>query len=323
MSTYGYVPYSPQADKQYWLSCAARVITEYRDELPLTVRQIFYRLVAAHDFPKTEASYVRLAEMLTRARRASMLHPEKRGGTPLIPFAAIRDDKLRASQVGFYSDPDEFKEELLDSARGYARDRQEGQPQHIEMWCEAAGMLPVLSSIARPYSIRTSSSGGYDSITTKHRLASRIAERWREDKQPTLLLHVGDFDGSGEDMYDNLHNDVGTMVYQLTGALGDAYDTERVALTAQQVMDRDVITAPPKPSDSRTKRFVERHWEVVDWHGDTDISAQLEALTPTDLRELFEEVITGHLDMDAYQDVLDKEEEERNALQEALDNIEL
>jgi hypothetical protein len=322
MSTLGYVPYNPQEEKRYWLERSHAVLVEYQDELPLTVRQIFYRLVASDGYDKTESAYVKLAEMLTRARRASMLGSD-RGSTPMIPFSAIRDDKLRARSAFFYEGPDEFKDSILESASGYKLDHQDGQPQHVEMWCEAQGMMPVLAGIAEPYSIRVSSSGGYDSITTKHNLARRVAGRWDDEKKSTLLLHVGDFDGSGEDMFNNLTMDVGMMVHQLTGASTEPFATERVALTAEQVVERNVITAPPKPSDSRTKAFVERHWEVVDWHGDTDISAQLEALTPTDLRELFEEVITGHLDMDAYQEVLDREGRERDAFSALLRDIDL
>ena len=54
---------------------------EYEDYLPLTVRQIFYRLVGAYGFEKTERAYERLGNHLVRARRAQ-----------IIRFDAIRDD---------------------------------------------------------------------------------------------------------------------------------------------------------------------------------------------------------------------------------------
>lgn len=319
---YGYVKYNPTPEKRYWLECSARVLLEYKDELPLTVRQVFYRLVANFEYSKTEKAYGQLAHMLTRARRASLL--EDPGTTVKIPFGALRDDKLRSRQALTYEGPEEFRESIRESADTYALDRQVGQEQHVEMWCEAQGMMPVLSGIAEPYTIRVSSSGGYDSITTKHDLAVRIARRAKEEELPTLLLHVGDFDGSGEDMFMNLEKDVGTMVMQLTGARRRKwFNCERVALTAEQVIERNVITAPPKPSDSRSAAFVERNWNVVDWAGHEDISAQLEALTPTDLRELFEEVITGHLDMDAYQRQLNLEERQRNAFGDLLRDLDL
>lgn len=319
MSEHGYTSYRPSAEKRVWLERTRAVLAEYKDELPLTVRQIFYRLVATYDYAKTEKAYGQLAHMLTRARRASLL---KDSTCPTIPFGAIRDDKLRSNVANSYEDPPHFADSVAQWAADYRLDRQEGQPTYVEMWCEAQGMLPVLRGIAEPYTIRVSSSGGYDSITTKHNLARRVAKRWSEEQRPTLVLHVGDFDGSGEDMFTNLRDDVGTMVYQFTESW-DAYDVERVALTAEQVIERNVITAPPKPSDSRTRAFVDRHWEVVEWAGSDEISAQLEALTPTDLRELFEEVITGHLDQDEREKVLAREEEEREALVAKVEAAEL
>lgn len=316
---FGYKLYRPNTETRYWLERAQAVLVEYQDELPLTVRQIFYRLVASDGYDKTEKAYGKLAKMLTRARRASIV----KGNTcPNIPFAAIRDDKLRARQAQFFEDADSFAQSIRDAAESYLLDHQEGQPRVIEMWCEAQGMMPVLDGIAAPYSIRVSSSGGYDSITTKHNLAQRVAERAQEQKLPTLLLHVGDFDGSGEDMFMNMEKDVGTMVYQLTGSW-DWFECERVALTAEQVIDRNVITAPPKDSDSRSPAFIDRNWEVVEWKGDEEISAQLEALTPTDLRNLFEDVITGHLDLTIYEALLKREENEASAFATKLAEADL
>jgi hypothetical protein len=51
------------------------------DYLPLTIRQIFYRLVGVHDYEKTERGYKRLCEHLNRARRAR-----------IVAMDAIRDD---------------------------------------------------------------------------------------------------------------------------------------------------------------------------------------------------------------------------------------
>ena len=57
------------------------ILDEYREQLPLTCRQIFYRLVGRYAYEKNELAYKRLCELLNKARR---------GG--LIPFDHIRDD---------------------------------------------------------------------------------------------------------------------------------------------------------------------------------------------------------------------------------------
>ena len=76
----GFVDWKPQAATLALLDQVRGVLDEYADYLPLTVRQVFYRLVGAHGYDKTERAYERLGEALNRARRAE-----------LIDMDAIRD----------------------------------------------------------------------------------------------------------------------------------------------------------------------------------------------------------------------------------------
>lgn len=79
----GYAAWRPQQKTKVLLDQVFAVLDEYDDHLPLTVRQIFYRLVGQYDYDKTEQAYDRLAEHLVRARRAR-----------LVPFDVIRDDGI-------------------------------------------------------------------------------------------------------------------------------------------------------------------------------------------------------------------------------------
>ena len=53
----GFAPWSPQRATLALLDQVQAVLVEYRDYLPLTLRQIFYRLVGAYSFPKTQRDY--------------------------------------------------------------------------------------------------------------------------------------------------------------------------------------------------------------------------------------------------------------------------
>ena len=77
----GLALWQPQHRTRDLLGMVQAVLVEYAEYLPLTVRQIFYRLVGAHGYGKTEQAYARLGEHLNRARRAG-----------LIQFSSIRDD---------------------------------------------------------------------------------------------------------------------------------------------------------------------------------------------------------------------------------------
>ena len=76
----GFVDWKPQATTRALLDQVQGVLDEYANYLPLTVRQVFYRLVGAHGYDKTEQAYERLSEALNRARRAE-----------LVAMDAIRD----------------------------------------------------------------------------------------------------------------------------------------------------------------------------------------------------------------------------------------
>ena len=77
----GFAAWNPTAGCLALIEKVLAVLAEYGAYLPLTVRQIFYRLVGAHGYEKTEAAYERLGEEIARARRAG-----------IIDFGAIRDD---------------------------------------------------------------------------------------------------------------------------------------------------------------------------------------------------------------------------------------
>ena len=50
----GFVPWSPRSGTVALLEQVRSVLGEYQDYLPLTNRQVFYRLVGAHGYEKTE-----------------------------------------------------------------------------------------------------------------------------------------------------------------------------------------------------------------------------------------------------------------------------
>ena len=110
------------------------------------------QLVGAYSYDKTEQAYARLCEHLVRARRAQM-----------IPFDAIRDDGTVELVPQTFDGPADFWAGVRDDLKHYSRNRQAGQAQRIELWCEAAGMAPQLQRVAFPYSVPVYSTGGFSS----------------------------------------------------------------------------------------------------------------------------------------------------------------
>jgi hypothetical protein len=49
------------------------VLGEYADFLPLTIRQIYYRLVGVYGYEKSKGASNQLGEILNKARRAKVI----------------------------------------------------------------------------------------------------------------------------------------------------------------------------------------------------------------------------------------------------------
>lgn len=297
----GFVDWNPQYKTRRVLEQVQEILQQYKQYGTMTCRQIFYRLVGQYSYSKTENAYNNLCEYLVRARRAQM-----------IPFGAIRDDGTVAHLVGGLDSVDEWWDDLSDEWKSYGRHRDDGQAQSLELWCEAAGMAPMLARIARPYGVPVYSTGGFSSVTVTREIAVRAARK----EKSTVFLHVGDFDPSGESIFDAMSRDAMKFFYQSkhweAEKYGDRSHLEflpsRVALTEDQVEEYNLPTAPPKKSDSRS----------ANWVGET---CQLEAMAPDDLAHVITSTIEGLFDMDVFTANVNREEEERDAVKQEWDAL--
>lgn len=282
----GYIAdYRPQSRTVDLLNDVIGVLNEYRAHWPITGRQVYYRLVGAHSYPKTEEFYKKLCHHLANARRGK-----------LIPFGAIRDDGISTVAVGHFDDEEHFKRHVRQLGENYKRNRLAAQDLHVEVWCEAAGMIMQLAAVAEEFSVQVYSSSGFDSLTAKKSLADRICDIGK----PTVVLHLGDYDPSGEAMFKVIAEDVGAFVEADRTVATVTVDFFRVALTKEQVEFYDLPTAPAKASDTRSRS----------WSGET---CQLEALAPDVIAGLLRSVIEAMLNpaqiaRDVHQESLDRQQ---------------
>jgi hypothetical protein len=188
----GYADWRPQAKTRVLLEQVQEIFSTYEDYLPLTVRQVFYALVGTFDYPKTDNALERLCEHLVRARRAKM-----------IPFDWLRDDGVTVLQHRWFDGAADFWDHVGQEAQRYRRDKQADQPVYVELWTEAAGMMPQLARVAERFSVPVYSCGGFASLPAVRHIVDRAYGR----NVPTVLLHVGDFDPSGEAVFDHIVGD--------------------------------------------------------------------------------------------------------------------
>lgn len=287
----GYIAnYQPQQKTVNLIRQVQAVLDEYRDYWPLTIRQIFYRLVGKYDYAKDEAAYERLCTCMNNARRAK-----------IISFHAIRDDGVVTITLDHFNDADHFRRSVTSQAAKYRKNVMAMQEVHIEVWCEAAGMMGQLDRVASQYSIRVYSSSGFDSTTARKALADRICNVGK----PAVILHLGDYDPSGAAIFQSLVDDVSAFVEADRPWNDITVRFERVALTAEQVVTFGLATAPAKASDSRSKR----------WAGET---CQLEALSPPQIAVLLKAAIVAELNMMSLEAARLVEKDEREELTKLL-----
>jgi hypothetical protein len=158
-------------------------------------------------------------------------------------------------------------------------------------------MVPQLGAVAGPFGIEVCSSGGFDSLTDKH----RIGRLWAGDRAVTVL-HLGDHDPSGVHVFSSLAEDI----EEFAAAYGGDVEFVRVAVTPEQAHQYNLPSAPPKATDRRS------------FEGDE--TWQCEALDPRTLAAILQAGIDERFDRELYDQVLEEERETRQGVLARLRN---
>lgn len=286
------------AAKAPLLKAITKIVWDMREYWPLSVRGIHYHLL--NDPPLRHASkpksryknnrdyYSDMDDVLVRARLDG-----------IIPMEAISDETRPVTTWDCHRDVRSFiSKELGGMFKGYWRDLQQSQPNHIEILCEKNTVHPILRSVAMKYCIPITSGRGFCSLPPRHAMADRFAASGGEK---LILLIVSDFDPAGESIAESYARSMRDDFYI------DSIHPIKVALTKQQAIDRGVsLEMPPKKRSPKYKPFVKQHG-----HG----TAELEALAPGDLQDILTEAIDSVMNIDAFNEELEREEEDARFLE--------
>ncbi|MFD0351894.1 hypothetical protein ACFQ0M_48745 [Kitasatospora aburaviensis] len=170
----------------------------------------------------------------------------------------------------------------------------------LELWVEAAGMVPMIVPTARNHGASVFSGGGFGSVTAKYDAAERINRR----RRPTTVLVIGDYDPSGLSIMDAAAEDVSAFVGELGGHHPEFV---HLAVTPAQIARYQLPTAPQKARD--------RRGEVMQQ------TVQAEALSPDQLVGIVEQGLREHLDLDALAAAHRRSETEREEILAEFDRL--
>lgn len=269
------------------IQTANTIVAEYlRLGLRLTLRQLYYQFVAHHDLPNTERSYQNLGTLISGARLAG-----------LLDWDAI-EDRGRVADV-----PRQWRniQSLVDVAiEQFRLPRWAEQDNYVELWVEKQALAGVLEPVAEDHHITLMVNKGYSSQSAMHESAQRFLRNAR-GHDACHLLYLGDHDPSGEDMVRDIHERLEMFGADVT--------VTKVALTMEQIEEHEPPPNPAKLSDSRAAKYVALHgaqsWEV-------------DALDPETLVDIIKGHLDDLLDRDLMQEVIDREDEQRDALKKQL-----
>ena len=247
------------------------IVAEYEAQgYELTLRQVYYQLVARGFIPNNERSYKNLGNLINDGRLAG-----------LIDWYAIVDRTRNLRGNSHWDRP----EDVIDSARySYMLDRWENQPNYVEVWVEKDALIGIVSQICRELDVPHFSCRGYTSQSEMWSAAQRfIRQDYRESR---TIIHLGDHDPSGIDMTRDIQERM-----DMFGA--DVF-VKRVALTMEQI---ETFCPPPnstKLSDARASSYIREYGHEC-W--------ELDALEPKVITSLIRNEVTALLDTDLLSEI--------------------
>lgn len=253
----------------------------------VTVRQLYYQLVANAIIPNTEKSYKKITSLVNDARMAG-----------LVDWDAIEDRTRSFIRKGRWESGGHI---LRSCAIGFHMDMWRNQDYRLFCIVEKEALAGVLERSCSQYDIPLLAARGYPSGTI---LRSFVEEDLSRTDQSIVILHLGDHDPSGIDMSRDLE--------QRIRLFGDQYDLsidfKRIALNMEQIHEQ---SPPPNPAKTTDARFVEYRRRFG------DESWELDALNPSFLNSLIKDEVDQYVDEEAW----DQRIEEIQLVKEKLNSF--
>lgn len=277
------------------------VLAEYEAQgFRLSLRQVYYQLVARAYIENSQRSYKRLGNLVSNARQSG-----------LIDWDMIEDRGRALAIPAHWRDPAQI---VRAAARSFRIDKWADQPYHVEVMVEKDALSGVLGPVCSELDIGLTANKGYSSSSTMHEAGQRLRYRWIEGKK-SVILYLGDHDPSGIDMTrdieDRLDMYSGPNEDEDGGPLmDDELRIDRLALNWNQVEEWQPPKNPAKESDSRFQSYAQEFGES---------SWELDAINPTTLADLVRDAVEGIRDADLWVEAIESENEMKKELQDFVD----
>jgi len=282
-----YTPKNFRTDSLRLIVTVNSIVDDYQNQgFRLTVRQLYYQLVARDIIPNTIQEYKRVAGIINDGKLAG-----------LIDWEAIEDRTREFVQQTRWRDGAQILRAAVDN---FHMDMWSGQEHRVFVVVEKEALVGVLEPTCRKWDIPLLAARGYPSGTVLREFVQRdIIPAQCEGKEP-IILHLGDHDPSGIDMSRDLTE-------RLALFSGQDVELKRIALTMDQVNEQRPPKNPAKSTDSRFNEY-KKIYGSSSW--------ELDALSPAYLAGLLEGHIGDYIDHGAWNEVADQIEDIKSRITE-------
>ena len=256
------------------------ILDEYRRQgYRLSLRQLYYQLVARDYIENSVKSYKRTGDLVSNARKAG-----------LVDWGMIEDRGREAVVNSHWNSP---KEILQSAAYSFRLDRWENQDNYVEVFVEKDALSGILLPVCRTLDVRFTANKGYSSDSAMYEAAKRL---YREAQQgrDIHIIYLGDHDPSGIDMTRDVRER-----FDLYTHSNVEFEVHRLALNYDQVEMWNPPENPAKESDSRYQAYMLEFGES---------SWELDAVAPDTLGNLVREKIEELIDAEKWDVVQECEE---------------
>ncbi len=269
-----YIEKSFRADSLALIAQIEGIIQEYQAQgFMLTVRQVYYQLVARGVIPNTLQDYKRAASIINDAKLAG-----------LLDWNAIEDRTREFVRQTRWNSGAQILRAAISS---YHKDMWVNQKHRIFVIVEKEALVGVLEPTCRTWDIPLLAARGYPSGTVLREFVESDVAGCLQGGQIPVFLHLGDHDPSGIDMSRDLEDRLSLFAYETV-------HLERIALNMPQIEEIRPPENPAKMTDSRFEDY-KRKFGTKSW--------ELDALSPAYLANLLEAQIAPYVDIDLWQQI--------------------
>jgi hypothetical protein len=279
-----------------------------KDGSPMTIRQLFYRLVSLGALENSRPDYVKVSRIMTIARNDGR-----------VDWEAIVDRSRADYAPTVWDDAAEYVETLK---HGYRKDYWKMQPALVEVWVEKDAVVGSIEDLTDELGVRVRPGRGFQSTTKVH----EIAELFSKVTKPIFVYYLGDHDPSGrsaeDELADRVHQHLLDLLVYMEDEPGDvdkdgasrrvgrAYAGTYASIQRLAIHPEDIraFRLPPlkvKSTDSRAPSFRKKFGNQC---------VELDALPVVELRRRIRTAVEQHIDRSSWERAIAAEKAETQSI---------